>query len=186
MKHPPVCIRESNNDDRDAIAALHLAAFGEEEGEEVSALAVELLDDPTAQPLLSLVAEEDGKVLGHLLFTAVRVVDGDEPAAGQILAPVGVVPGAQGRGVGGCLIRDGLKRLKKAGVGLVFVLGHIEYYPRFGFEPALNYGLKAPYPIPEAFSDAWMVQELQSGFLGRVSGTVHCSKALSQPQHWGP
>ena len=185
MNESEISIRVSNADDREAIIALHLAAFGEEEGESVSQLAADLLDDPTAQPLLSLVAVDDGNLLGHVLFTAVNVV-GAEHTPAQIMAPVAVAPGAQGRGIGGRMVRDGLARLRNNGVGLVFVLGHIEYYPRFGFEPAGKRGLQAPYPIPEAFSDAWMVQELHPGFLGRVKGTVRCAEALSEPQHWGP
>lgn len=177
-------IRKSTDEDLTAIRALHLEAFGPEENKEVSALAIDLLDDPTAEPLLSLVAVRDGDILGHILFTAVHVIDGKRSVSGQILAPLGVMPGAQGMGIGGDLIRDGLERLRADGVGLVFVLGHPGYYPRFGFEPAGKLGLAAPYPIPEEVSDAWMVQELNPGYLGKVRGVVRCSELLDQPEHW--
>ena len=64
-----------------------------------------------------------------------------------ILAPLAVVPDAQGQGIGGALIEHGLSLLQRSGVGLVFVLGHPGYYPRHGFEPAGRLGFDAPFPI---------------------------------------
>ena len=184
MSSENIHIRDSREKDRDAIMALHKAAFGEAEGDEVSALADALQDDPTASPRLSLVAEQDGEILGHVLFTAVRINARNGDVPGQILAPLAVMPGVQGQGVGGMLVRSGLKRLFLMGTGLVFVLGHPGYYPRFGFEPAGKLGFRAPYPIPEEVADAWMVQELSPGFIGCVNGTVRCSEALDRPEHW--
>ena len=177
-------IRSYRNEDRDAIVELHREAFGQQEGEEVAALAIGLQADPTAKPILSLLAEENGQVLGHVLFTAVNVVDGGKSVPGRVLAPVGVLPVAQGKGIGGRLIRAGLEQLRASGAGLVFVLGHPSYYPRFGFEPAGRLGLHAPYPIPDKVADAWMVQELEPGLLGKVKGTVQCAEVLSHPEHW--
>jgi len=177
-------IRETDEADREAILALHLAAFGKAEGKEVSALTRGMLEDQTAEPRLSLLAEQSGKVLGHVLFTAVRIQGRVHREAGQILAPLGVAPGAQGLGVGSALVREGLERLRNQGTGLVFVLGHPEYYPRFGFEPAGQHGLFAPYPIPDEVAAAWMVQELNPGFLGRVKGSVQCAEVLDRPEHW--
>ena len=74
--------------------------------------------------------------------------------------------------------------MRREGTGLVFVLGHPGYYPRFGFEPAGRLGFKAPYPIPDEAAEAWMVQELSPGFIGRVSGTVRCCEVLDRPEHW--
>ena len=184
MTEKSLLIRSSTEADRVAIVSLHREAFGESEGEEVSALAIALLDDPTAKPMLSLLAEEAGELLGHVLFTAVQIVDGETSVPGLILAPVGVAPSAQGKGVGGALIRAGLERLGGEGAGLVFVLGHPGYYPRFGFATAGTLGFQAPYPIPEKNADAWMVQELNPGYIGRVSGTVRCSDALNHPDLW--
>ena len=184
MTEKSLIIRSTTEGDRAAIVALHLNAFGEAEGQEVSALANDLLDDPTARPMLSLVGEEENELLGHVLFTAVQIIGGETPVPGLILAPVGVAPSAQGKGVGGALIRAGLERLKAEGVGLVFVLGHPAYYPRFGFTPAGTLGFRAPYPIPEKNADAWMVQELNPGYIGRVSGTVQCADALDHPDLW--
>ena len=81
-------------------------------------------------------------------------------------------------------IKEGLNQLRNSGVDLVFVLGHPEYYPRFGFTPAGVLGFEAPYPIPDEHAGAWMVQELKQGVIGRVKGKIQCSEVLNQSQHW--
>ncbi len=103
----------------------------------------------------------------------------------QILAPLAVLPDYQSTGIGGRLIEEGLRQLKESGIDLVFVLGHINYYPRSGFiNDAKSLGFEAPYDIPEEFADAWMVMALSSGIIGKVKGKVKCSAVLNQPQHW--
>jgi predicted N-acetyltransferase YhbS len=82
------------------------------------------------------------------------------------------------------LITQGLKQLAESGVDLVFVLGHPDYYPKFGFQAAGVLGFQAPYPIPSEHADAWMVQELKTGVFGNIEGRVQCSEVLNQPQHW--
>ncbi|NIP71638.1 MAG: N-acetyltransferase, partial [Gammaproteobacteria bacterium] len=77
-----------------------------------------------------------------------------------ILAPLAVHPDHQGRGIGGSLVREGLARLKGAGVELVFVLGYPAYYAKLGLSPAGEKGFEAPHPIPPESADAWMVQAL--------------------------
>jgi putative acetyltransferase len=67
---------------------------------------------------------------------------------------------------------------------LVFVLGHPDYYPRHGFEPAGPQGLDAPYPIPAAHEDAWMVLALRPGVIGKLRGRVVCADALDKPEYW--
>jgi putative acetyltransferase len=81
-------------------------------------------------------------------------------------------------------IEKGLRHLTKTGVDLVFVLGHPEYYPRYGFKPAGHLGFEAPYPIPDEHADAWMVQALRPGVIGSVSGKVRCADELNMPEHW--
>jgi putative acetyltransferase len=102
----------------------------------------------------------------------------------SILAPLAVVPKAQRRGVGLALIRAGIEALTPLDVGLVFVLGHIDYYPRAGFRPALPFGLRAPYDIDPAVADAWMVREARPGLLGAVQGAVRCADTLMHPELW--
>jgi predicted N-acetyltransferase YhbS len=179
-----VRIRCATDADRAEILGVHESAFGKEQGPEIVDLVSGLLGDKTAMPLLSLVAEIGGRVVGHVLFTTVRLESGRQSVSAQILAPLAVSREHQGQGIGGSLITEGLKQLAASGVELVFVLGHPEYYRKFGFRPAGVLGYKAPYPIPTAHEDAWMVQELKAGTLGRAQGTIQCAETLDQPRHW--
>jgi putative acetyltransferase len=102
----------------------------------------------------------------------------------MILAPLAILSNAQGKGIGGKLIEEGLSQLFESTVDLVFVLGHPEYYPRFGFEPAGVRGFEAPYPIPDKDASAWMVHELRPGVIGSLSGKIICAEMLYKPEHW--
>ena len=177
-------IRRSTESDRIAITGIHTSAFGQEQGQEIVELVNGLLNDDTAKPLLSLVAETDGMTVGHILFTVARLQCEDQEISARILAPLAVSSPFQGEGIVGELIREGLKQLAESGVDLVFVLGHPGYYPKFGFHAAGVLGFEAPYPIPSEHADAWMVQELKVGVIGSIEGRVQCSGALNQPQHW--
>jgi predicted N-acetyltransferase YhbS len=177
-------IRKSTEADRIDIEKIHTKAFGEEEGPEIVQLVNGLFDDTTATPLLSLVAVEKDQLIGHILYTRCELTGADTPVSIQLLAPLAVLPDAQAKGVGSKLINEGLNQLKDAGVDLVFVLGHPDFYPRCGFMPAGVLGFEAPYPIPEEHAGAWMVQALKDGVIGRVKGKVQCADVLDQPQHW--
>lgn len=177
-------IREARPEEIPAIHELLAAAFGVEEAPRISRMVDEALTDPTARPLLSLVACRGHRVVGHILFTHAEVETGDEPLAASLLAPMAVHPEVQGQGIGGRLIAAGLEALEAMDLGLVFVLGHPGYYPRSGFEPAGVHGLNAPYPIPEAHAAAWMVKALRSDLLGQVTGRVRCAAALNHGDLW--
>lgn len=179
-----VNVRKSTDGDRPAIIDVIMITFGETEGRVVADLVVALLDDPTAQPLVSLVATVEKRVVGYALFTNVRIEGAMEPVRASILAPLAVHPSYQNKGIGGELVNDGLARLKEAGVDLVFVLGHPGYYPKYGFRPAGKEGFDAPYPIAPENAQAWMVRELRAGVLGRAGGKVLCADALDEPQLW--
>lgn len=174
-----ITIRETTEIDREDIYRVEAQAFGYDKE---AKLVDSLLDDPTAEPRLSLLAFENGRAVGHILFTSAAL--GGSQLRISLLAPLSVVPDAQGKGVGGKLIEAGLERLARMGVDLVFVLGHPTYYPRLGFIPAHPYGLEAPYPIPEEHSDAWMVQALGGTSLDSASGKLFCAEALDRPEHW--
>ncbi len=174
-------IRRALPDDHATVLAIEAAAFGRSDE---ATLVAALLDDPTARPFVSLLAELDGRPVGHVLFTAARVIGDDAVVPASLLAPLAVAPAAQRRGVGLALIRAGLEALTALDVGLVFVLGHIDYYPRAGFRPALPFSLAAPYPIDSAMADAWMVRETRPGLLGVIRGTVQCADALMHPALW--
>lgn len=179
-----VKIRFSTDADRAAIFGVHNSAFGAAQGSEIVELVSGLLNDKTAIPVFSLVAETDERVVGHILFSTVRIQSGCHAACALILAPLAVSKEHQGRGIGSLLIKEGLKELAASGVGLVFVLGDPNFYRKFGFRPAGVLGYEAPYAILIEHADAWMVQELKAGILGRAQGRVQCAKALDHPRHW--
>lgn len=164
---------------------LYLQAFGDEKGQEVFDLTADLLKDRTADPLLSLVSEENAQITGHILFTKVSINNAPDSLSAQILAPLAVMPANQNQGIGAALIKEGLKRLKDADTDLVFVLGHPAYYPKSGFKnDAMSLGYEAPYPIPKEHADAWMVMELTPDNIGKIKGKIQCADALSDPKHW--
>lgn len=177
-------IRKSTESDKADIEKIHIQAFGDEKGPEIATLVNGLLGDQTAKPILSLIAVKNNKSIGHIIYTKVRVSKTDQTVSAQILAPLAVLPETQSQGIGGQLIKNGLKLLRESGVELVFVLGHPDYYPRYGFKPAGAFGFEAPYPIPEEHAGAWMVQALCPGIIGRVRGKIQCSDVLNQPEHW--
>jgi predicted N-acetyltransferase YhbS len=142
-----------------------------------------MLADPTAQPLLSLLAAEGERALGHVLFSHAGIDGAGRDAAMAILAPLAVVPDAQGKTIGSRLVQAGLERLAVAGVALAFVLGDPAYYRRFGFAPAAPQGLAAPYPLPPECAEAWMARPLGRAQV-TVRGTVACCESLMQPELW--
>ena len=143
-------VRPEQPGDGAAIRLVHERAFGRpQEADLVDA--VRALDG--FEPRLSLVAEDGGRIVGHVLFTELAV-DG---TTALVLAPLAVDPAHQGRGVGGKLVRDGLDVAKQLGYPAVLVLGDTAYYPRFGFEPAAPHGIGSPY---DDAGDSFMVVAL--------------------------
>lgn len=174
-------IRETESGDiADALDVVR-RAFGRPDEAD---LVVELLNDPTAEPRLSLIGHAEGRAVGHILFTSVRIDGASRAVRASILAPLAVIPETQKQGYGGMLIEDGIRRLALAGVELVFVLGHPGYYPRFGFEPAAALGYEAPFPLAEKDVPAWMVLALRGGVVGDIFGRIVSADALNKPEHW--
>jgi len=175
-----VQIRQTTDADLNDILLVEREAFNKDKEAE---LTKDMLFDPTAKPLTSLLAYVDGHPAGHILFTTAHLTC--NPAVKvSILAPLAVVPKFQRQGVGAALIEKGLEILQQLGVDLVFVLGHPTYYPRFGFLPAGKCGFEAFYPIPEKNAVAWMVQQLRPNIIGLVSGKILPCEALKKPEHW--
>jgi putative acetyltransferase len=174
-------ITAAEQSDLPEVVRVEREAFGRDEE---AALVSDLMNDPSAAPIISLLAFEGGRAVGHVLFSAARITEAPGAANVSLLAPLAVVPDAQRRGIGGRLIDRGLQLLSRAGVDLVFVLGHPEYYPRHGFEPAGHLGFAAPFPIAEQDGGAWMVRALTPGVVGSVRGTVACAEAISRPEYW--
>ena len=181
-------IEEASVADLEDVLSVERAAFGQDDEAE---LVCALLADPSAEPRLSLLARVDDRPVGHVLFTAARIADSvgpvldpSRPVSIVILAPLAVVPDAQRQGVGGRLIERGIHLLGHRGVGLVFVAGHPDYYPRHGFEPATPHGFSPPFPMPPEHEDAWMVRALREGLMGSLRGRVVCADAMNRPEYW--
>jgi predicted N-acetyltransferase YhbS len=119
---------------------------------------------------LSLVAELDRQVVGHILFTPIIIDNERQQFQSLILAPVSVLPEFQNIGIGGQLIRTGHQKAKELGFQSVILLGHPAYYPRFGYKPASTWGIKTQIPLPS--DDVFMAVELAEGGLNGVSGMV--------------
>jgi putative acetyltransferase len=143
-------VREERSDDADTVAEVHRAAFGEH-GTVVAALVDDLRASVTSGHGLSLVAELDGRVVGHVMFSRGLL---DAPArlvTVQILSPVGVKPAMQGEGIAAALIGRGLEILSARRVPAVFLEGDPGYYGRLGFVPAKPLGFRKPsLRIPDA------------------------------------
>jgi len=174
-------IRETTPDDLDNVLRIEREAFGEEDE---ARLVNDMLDDPSAQPSVSLLALDDSEqAVGHILFTH-AVLDPASDLDVVILAPLAIVPGSQKQGIGSALVRRGLDMLREAGADLVFVLGHPGYYPRHGFEPAMPHGMLPPFDIPESHAEAWMVQALRPGAIEEGQGRVVCADTLNKVEYW--
>ena len=148
-------VRPEGHADVDAIRTINREAFGgEAEGELVDALR------DNGDAAVSLVAERDAAVIGHILFSYLPVRAPAGEVAAVALAPMSVLPRWQRHGIGSTLVRAGLDRCAEAGLEAVVVLGHPEYYPRFGFSTQLAERLQAPFSGP-----AFMALELVPGAL---------------------
>jgi putative acetyltransferase len=173
-------IRETTDADLNDILYVEREAFNSNKEAD---LTKDMLADPSAKPLLSLIAYIEDQPAGHILFTKAHLSSNPEVAV-SFLAPLAVVPKFQNQGIGGALVKKGLELLSKSGVDLVFVVGHPDYYPRHGFTPAGELGFEAFCPIPEKDADAWMVKALRPNVIGSVSGKMICCDALNKPELW--
>ena len=163
-------IRDEEQKDWAAVHAVNASAFETPaEADLVDALREQ------AHPVVSLVAVEGGTIVGHIMFSPVSL-SGHPDLKIMGLAPMAVVPEQQRKGIGSALVRAGLDRCKQLGFGAVVVLGHPEYYPRFGFSPSMRFGIKSEYEVPER---VFMVFELLPGYLRDASGTIKYHAAFS-------
>jgi putative acetyltransferase len=118
---------------------------------------------------ISLVAAQDSRVVGHIAFSRVTITSGTSTIEALGLAPMAVLPAYQRRGIGSQLVEAGLKACHQTPYGIVVVLGHPHYYPRFGFAPAKPMGIVWEHDAPEG---AFMVQEIREGVLAQTRGVV--------------
>ena len=118
---------------------------------------------------LSMVADDNGTIVGHIMFTPVLIKNGQE-AQGMGLAPMAVIPARQRQGIGTLLVESGLQILKEKGCPFVIVLGHPGYYPRFGFQPASGFNIRSQWEdVPD---EAFMILVLDSSVRRNVSGVA--------------
>lgn len=120
-------------------------------------------------PELSLVAEMDGYIVGHILLTRITIHNGVESHDTLALAPVSVLPDYQGKGIGGKLIIEAHEKAKALGHTSIVLLGHDQYYPRFGYKQADTFGIELPFDVPK---ENVMVIELVENGLSGVNGVV--------------
>jgi len=156
-------IRAERPGDVARIRSINLAAFtGAAEANLVDALRSD------AKPLISLVAEIDREIVAHILFSPVVISSHPEVLA-MGLAPMAVIPARQRQGIGSALVEQGVEECRRIGAAAIVVLGHPEFYPRFGFSPASRFGLRCEYAVP---NEAFMTMELARGVLTGKDGVV--------------
>jgi putative acetyltransferase len=158
-------IRDEAPGDVPAVRQVHEEAFGSQ----VEAGLVDALR-AACDDRLSLVAEQDGALVGHVLFTPVEMETAEGTIRGYGLAPLAVRTAWQRRGIGAALTANGIRRLREAGALFVVVLGHPEYYPRFGFEPASRHGVRCQWPGVD--DDAFMLLVLDPAVTARLGGVA--------------
>jgi putative acetyltransferase len=164
-------IRKEKPEDIQRIRQINIKAF-DTDGE---ADLVDALRDSRI-PLISLVAEENGELVGHILFSPVTLDDNNSQISIAALAPVAIVPEYQKRGIGSHLVVEGLKCCQESGCEAVIVLGHARFYSRFGFVPSVNYGIKSEYDVP---AEVFMIKELKDSALKGCSGIIKYHGAFS-------
>ena len=170
-----VIIRKEIQNDYSAVYNLNKAAFEEDE----EARLVDLLRKSTAFiPELSLIAIVENDIVGHILFTKIKIIDDKGNTNESLaLAPMAVSPKYQKQGIGGKLITKGLEVATKLNFKSVIVLGHDKYYPKFGFEPTTKWEITSPYDVP---ANVFMGIELVNNGLKNVSGMVKYAKEFDE------
>ena len=174
-------IRLATSLDRDDIYNVHWSAFSEDEREIVSKLAVNLLLEDSTPQIISLVAETEGIIVGHVAFSPVTI-DGNEGIQGYILAPLGVKPDHQKCGIGSKLIDSGMRQLSITGVDILFVYGDPEYYSKFGFSVDAAKCYIPPFKLQYPFG--WQAIALNEFSTGKSPGKIACVASLCDPELW--
>lgn len=164
-------IRQEEQKDYLQVTNVVEAAFAQlEESDQTEHLLISRLRKSSAfVPQLSLVAETDGMIQGHILFTKVKINSGQASHEALALAPVSVHPREQRKGIGSKLIEAGHEVAKSLGYESIVLLGHADYYPRFGYQKAADFGIALPFPVPE---ENCMVKDLVGSGLPGMKGVV--------------
>ncbi len=166
-------IRTETTEDYEGIDEVNRQAFEQEfEGQLVRKIRMgqNFIED------LSLVALEETNIVGHVLFSKIKI-QGEREYETLALAPMAVKPEYQQKGIGKKLVRAGLKKAKDLGFGSVIVLGHSDYYPQFGFQMASQWEIKCPFNVPD---ESFMAIQLIPGDLEDKSGTVNYPREFDE------
>jgi putative acetyltransferase len=174
-------IRIATSLDQDNIHSVHWSAFAEGEREIVSKLAVNLLAEETTPHTISLVAESEGAVVGHVAFSPVTI-GSNKNIQGYILAPLGVSPDYQKRCIGSKLIESGMQQLSRMGVDFLFVYGDPKYYSKFGFSADAAECYIPPYRLEYPFG--WQGIALSECSIRKSSIKIVCVTSLCDPALW--
>lgn len=160
-----VTIREENKNDSIKIREINNIAFNQpQEGEVVDKIR------KSDSKVLSLVAEIDDTIVGHIFYSDAIIESNDKKIYGMGLAPMAVLPSHQKQGIGKLLINESLKILKKKDVPFIIVLGHEDYYPKFGFEIASKYNVKCQWDgVPD---EAFMIMLIDKGIMSKIQGVA--------------
>ncbi len=163
-------IREENKVDYEVTESIIQEAFRNAEfsNQKEHLLVQKLRNTEAFVPSLSLIAESDNHIVGHILFTKVKI-EGNITKESLALAPLSVLPKMQRQGVGSRLMKYGLIKAKELGFESVIVLGHPEYYKKFGFKSASKWNIKCPFKVPD---EVFMALELRETSLNNASGVV--------------
>ncbi|MCA9248727.1 MAG: N-acetyltransferase [Planctomycetales bacterium] len=182
-----ISIRTSTPSECDKIREVHLRAFPAGERELVADLAGNLLGENTTPSVLSLVAEVEGEIAGHVALSPVATAS-DRRWRGYILAPLGVCPEFQKRGVGVALVEQGIARLRESQVDVLFVYGDPQYYGKFGFQTETAGAYAPPYALQ--FPIGWQAMALRDEGNRQIDEAraepiaISCVAALCDPRLW--
>lgn len=160
-----ILVRKEEEKDYKKIYEVNKLAFGQENE---SKLIEKIRKGKNFIPDLSLVAEIGNKIVGHIMFSKIIIV-GSSVFETLALAPMAVIPAFQKQGIGSELIKKGMAKAKEIGFDSIIVLGHRDYYPKFGFERASKWNIKCPFEFPD---EAFMAIELTEKALENKAGTV--------------
>jgi len=158
-------IRQEVKEDHKRVYEITKMAFDQENE---SKLIEKIRSGPNFIPELSLVAEKDNEIVGHILFSKIKIV-GESEYETLMLAPIAVIPELQKQGIGGKLIKNGIEKAIELGFDSIIVVGHKDYYPKFGFQKASKWGIKCPFEVPDG---AFMAIELTENALENKAGVV--------------
>ena len=174
-------IRTAIISDLDDIREVHLCAFPEGEREIVSKIAIDLLVKNTTPQTISLVAESDNTVVGHVAFSPVKI-DNNDNLQGYILAPLAVMPNYQKQRIGSNLIESGMQTLLKMGINILFVYGDPKYYGKFGFNVENAEKFIPQYKLQYPFG--WQAIILNEFSIESTPCSIVCVASLSDPKIW--